>query len=55
MFTLGYFNYSGSSDNIMYAPASVSGSRTGLPNSSGIMAQVDYLPWVNTKISLIYI
>ena len=54
MFTLGYFNYSGSSDNIMYAPASVSGSRTGLPNSSGIMAQVDYLPWVNTKISLIY-
>ncbi len=53
-FTLGYFNYHGTSDNIIYAPDAVSGSRTGLPNSSGIMAQVDYLPWENTKISLIY-
>ncbi|GMT45824.1 MAG: cytochrome c [bacterium] len=53
-FTLGYFNYKGSSDNIIYAPASVSGSRMGLPNSSGLMTQVDFLPWENTKISLIY-
>ncbi len=53
-FTLGYFNYSGSSDNIMYAPGDVSGSRTGLPNSSGFLTQVDFLPWENTKISLIY-
>jgi hypothetical protein len=53
-FTLGYFNYSGSSDNIIYAPDPVSGSRTGKPNSSGFLAQVDYLPWENTKFSLIY-
>ncbi len=53
-FTLGYFTNTGSTDNIVYAPGEVSGSRTGLPNSSGIMAQVDYLPWENTKISLIY-
>ena len=53
-FTLGYFNYHGTADNIIYAPDAVEGSRTGLPNSSGVMAQVDYLPWQNTKISLIY-
>ena len=53
-FTLGYFNYQGTSDNIIYAPEAVSGSRTGLPNSSGFMTQLDFLPWENTKISLIY-
>lgn len=53
-FTLGYFNYSGNSDNIIYAPDSVWGSRTGSPNSNGLLAQFDYLPWENTKLSLIY-
>ncbi len=53
-FTLGYFDYSGNSDNVIYAPASVSGSSTSSPDSNGILAQVDYLPWENTKISLIY-
>ena len=53
-FTLGYFNNNGGADNILYAPDGVTGSRTGLPNSSGIMAQMDYLPWANTKVSLIY-
>ncbi len=47
-FTLGYVNYSGSSDNVLY------GYRVPSPNSSGVMAQVDYLPWENTKISLQY-
>jgi len=54
-FTLGYFNTSGTSDNVLYAPADMEGSRTGTPNSSGILAQFDYLPWVNTKISLQYV
>ncbi len=53
-FTLGYFNYLGSSDNIIYTPAAISGSRTGLPNSNGFIGQIDYLPWENTKISFIY-
>lgn len=53
-FTLGYFNYHGTADNVIYAPDAVTGSRTGLPNSNGLLAQVDYLPWENTKISLIY-
>ncbi len=53
-FTLGYFSYNGSADNIIYFPDAVEGSRTGLPDSNGIMTQIDYLPWENTKISLIY-
>lgn len=52
--TLGYFDYTGSPDQGLYTPASVSGSRTGSPNSDGFITQVDYLPWKNTKISLIY-
>ncbi len=53
-FTLGYFKYHGTSDNIIYAPDAVLGSRVALPNSSGFLTQVDFLPWENTKISLIY-
>lgn len=53
-FTLGYINTTGSADNILYAPADMEGSRAGVPNSSGILAQFDYLPWKNTKISLQY-
>ncbi len=54
-FTLGYFNTTGTADNILYAPADMDGSRAGVPNSSGILAQLDYLPWKNTKISLQYV
>ena len=54
-FTLGYFNTTGTTDNVLYAPADMEGSRTGTPNSSGILAQFDYLPWANTKISLQYV
>jgi hypothetical protein len=47
-FTLAYFNYSGTSDNLLY------GYRLPSPDSNGFMAQIDYLPWENTKISLQY-
>lgn len=53
-FTLGYFDYTGTTDKGIFAPGAVSGSRTGSPDSDGLMAQVDYLPWKNTKFSLIY-
>ncbi len=47
-FTVAYFNYSGNSDNLLY------GYRLPSPNSNGFMAQVDFLPWENTKISVQY-
>ncbi len=46
-FTMGYFNTTGTEDNVLYGPANI-------PNSNGIIAQFDYLPWKNTKISLQY-
>ena len=54
-FTLGYFNTTGTADDVLYAPGDMEGSRAGVPNSSGVLAQFDYLPWKNTKISLQYV
>lgn len=44
--TLGYFNTTGSSDTTLYA--------NGVPNSSGIRTQFDYLPYANVKFSAQY-
>ena len=52
--TAGYFDITGSPDNGLYAPAEVSGSYAGKPDSNGIRTQIDYLPWENTKLSLQY-
>ncbi len=57
--TLGYFSTTGSADAGLYpAPApgaaGVITSANGLPNTRGWMAEADYLPWLNTKLSLQY-
>lgn len=52
--TLGYFLVSGGTDTGLYGPGPVDGSRLYKPNSDGLIAQVDYLPWYNTKLSLQY-
>jgi hypothetical protein len=54
-FTLAYFSITGDGDGILYPPASVSGSLSGSPNSSGFMGEFNYLPWLNTKFSLQYV
>ena len=46
--TIGYFNSSGSKDTNV-------GSFTGKPNSSGLIYQIEYLPWYNTKFSIQYV
>jgi hypothetical protein len=46
--TLGYFNTSGSEDTNV-------GSLTNKPNSDGFIAQLEYLPWYNTKFALQYV
>jgi len=46
--TLGYFNTSGSVDENV-------GSDTNKPNSNGFIAQIEYLPWYNTKFALQYV
>ena len=53
-FSLDYFLISGDNDPIIYAPASVTGSINGYPNSNGLIFEFDYLPWYNTKLSVQY-
>lgn len=46
--TLGYFNTSGSEDYNV-------GSLNNKPDSNGFIAQLEYLPWYNTKFALQYV
>ena len=62
--TAQYFNIWGSRDTGLYAPAAIEGSRTGSPNSSGLVVQLDWTPfgkedswaspWVNLRVGLQY-
>ncbi len=54
-FTLGYFLTNGDKDAIVYTADPVDGYRTNSPNSSGLIAQVTYLPWLNTQFSVQYV
>lgn len=52
---LGFFNTTGSTDTVLYAQAPVTGSLANNPDSRGYVAEVNYLPWLNTKLQLQYI
>jgi hypothetical protein len=52
--TLGYFSTTGDTDSLLYAPSAISGSLTGSPDTTGWIAEFDYLPWENTKFALQY-
>ncbi len=53
--TLGYFYLNGSKDLGLYEKSPVNGSVIGKPDSDGLIAEVDYLPWYNIRLSLQYI
>lgn len=53
--TVGYFGTSGSADTLRFAPGEVSGSRTGSPNTRGIISELSVNPWQNTRFSLQYV
>jgi hypothetical protein len=52
--TLGYFSTTGGSDSLLYAPAPVTGSATNSPDTTGYILEVNYLPWLNTKLQAQY-
>jgi hypothetical protein len=52
--TAGYFQTTGTSDAVIFAPASVTGSRTGSPNSRGLVGEAAVNPWQNTRFGLQY-
>jgi hypothetical protein len=53
--TAGYFQTTGTSDAVIFAPASVTGSRTGSPNSRGEIGELAINPWQNTRFGLQYV
>lgn len=53
-FTLSPFVIFGEKDDVLYAPDRVSGSANGSPDSNGLVAQVSYNPWLNTRFTLQY-
>jgi hypothetical protein len=53
--TLGYFQTSGTSDTTLYGAQSIVGSRTGSPNTSGIIGELSFNPWQNTRLGLQYV
>ncbi len=52
--SLGFFNITGTTDPLLYAQAAVSGSLANNPGTRGYVAEVNYLPWLNTKLQLQY-
>lgn len=52
--SIGYFSTTGKTDPLLYSSSPVDGSRTGSPNSSGLVLEADYRPWHKTRISLQY-
>ncbi len=53
--SVGYFSTTGSSDALLYAQAPVTGSANFSPDSNGYVLEVNYLPWLNTKLQLQYV
>ncbi len=52
--SLGYFQTSGTSDAIIYAPSAVDGSANGSPNTQGFVGELTYNVWQNTRLGLQY-
>jgi len=57
--TIGYFSTTGSTDAALYPANPVNGpgvvvSATGAPDTRGWITELDYLPWLNVKLSLQY-
>ncbi|HET7295679.1 MAG TPA: hypothetical protein VFI66_00960, partial [Gemmatimonadales bacterium] len=53
--TLAYVATAGARDTLLHPPAPVVGSRTGRPDSRGFTAELDFLPWWNTRFALQYV
>ena len=53
--TIGYFSTTGSADTLLYAPAAATGSASNSPDTNGYVLEVNYLPWLNTKLQAQYI
>ena len=53
--TVGYFGISGTSDNVLYGSAPVTGSASGSPSSQGETFELSTNPWMNVRLGVQYI
>ncbi len=53
--SLGFFNITGGTDALLYAQSPVGGSLANNPDSRGYIGEINYLPWLNTKLQLQYV
>jgi hypothetical protein len=53
-FALGYFRLHGRKDTGLFAPAPITGSANGKPDSDGLIAEAAYYPWQNVRLSAQY-
>ena len=53
--TGGYFQTTGTTDAVLYAPGPVDGSATGDPKTRGFIGEVDLNPWENTRLGVQYL
>ncbi len=53
-FSLQPFYTTGTTDATLYPAAAVTGSLAGSPNTSGLIAEVDYNPWQNARLAVQY-
>ena len=53
--TVGYFGISGTSDNLLYGSAPVTGSASGSPTSQGETFEWSTNPWLNVRLGVQYI
>ena len=54
-FTLGAFGTSGSTDDVAYPADPVTGSATGSPDTSGLIGEIVYNAWQNTRVGAQYV
>ncbi len=53
--SVGVFGTTGTADALLYPADPVTGSATGKPNSNGVIAELQFMPWINTRFSLQYV
>jgi hypothetical protein len=53
--SIGYFSTTGSTDALLYAVAPLTGSANNSPDTNGYILEVNYLPWLNTKLQAQYV
>ena len=46
---------SGTADTLLYPAGAVSGSLTGSPDSHGLIAEADVMPWQNFRLQFQYV